>query len=97
MWLLDKMLNDKCIKSCSVLIAQCNNSIITTEGLGKKDKLHKVQKVFKKSSCRFTMWFLYSRYIFSALELSNDDQIKSDKQIREFLDGNPCRCTDIII
>ena len=37
------MLDKKCIKSCSVLLAQCNNkNIITVEGLGKKEELHKI-------------------------------------------------------
>ncbi len=87
------MLNNKCIKSCSVLIAQCNDSIVTTvEGLGKKDKLHKVQEAFKNNH-GLQCGFCTPGILFSALELSSDDKIKSDKQIREFLDGNLCRCT----
>jgi len=31
--------------------------------------------------------------LFSALELSKDKNIKTDFQIRQFLDGNLCRCT----
>ena len=34
------MIDNKCIKSCSVLLAQCNNKKITTvEGIGKDDNL----------------------------------------------------------
>ena len=87
------MINDKCIKSCSVLLVQCNNSSITTvEGLGKKDELHKIQKSFK-SHHGLQCGFCTPGILFSALELSKDKSIKSEDQIREFLDGNLCRCT----
>ena len=44
------MLNDKCVKSCAILLAQCNNTNITTvEGLGKTEKLHKIQESFKNN------------------------------------------------
>ena len=87
------MLNNKCIKSCSVLLVQCNGSDISTvEGLGKEDKLHKIQETFK-SNHGLQCGFCTPGILFSALELSTYKNIKSDDQIREFLDGNLCRCT----
>tara|TARA_B100001989_G_scaffold198644_1_gene147224 strand:+ start:3405 stop:3881 length:477 start_codon:yes stop_codon:yes gene_type:complete len=87
------MLNNKCIKSCSVLLVQCNGSNISTvEGLGKEDKLHKIQETFK-SNHGLQCGFCTPGILFSALELSTYKNIKSDNQIREFLDGNLCRCT----
>ncbi len=87
------MVNNKCIKSCSVLLAQCNNSDIkTVEGLGTTDKLHKIQEAFKKNH-GLQCGFCTPGILFSALELSRNKNIKSDNQIREFLDGNLCRCT----
>ena len=87
------MINNKCIKSCSILLAQCNNNIITTvEGLGKKDKLHKIQESFKENH-GLQCGFCTPGILFSALELAKDKDIKSDHQIRDFLDGNLCRCT----
>ena len=87
------MLNNKCIKSCSVLLVQCNGSnIITVEGLGKEDKLHKIQETFKRNH-GLQCGFCTPGILFSALELSTHKNIKSDDQIREFLDGNLCRCT----
>jgi len=87
------MLNNKCIKSCSVLLVQCNGSNISTvEGLGKEDKLHKIQETFK-SNHGLQCGFCTPGILFSALELSTYKNIKSDDQIREFLDGNLCRCT----
>ena len=87
------MLNNKCIKSCSVLLVQCNGgNISTVEGLGKEDKLHKIQETFK-SNHGLQCGFCTPGILFSALELSTYKNIKSDYQIREFLDGNLCRCT----
>ena len=87
------MLNNKCIKSCSVLLVQCNGSNISTvEGLGKEDKLHKIQETFR-SNHGLQCGFCTPGILFSALELSTYKNIKSDDQIREFLDGNLCRCT----
>ena len=87
------MMNNKCIKSCSVLLVQCNGSNISTvEGLGKEDKLHKIQETFKRNH-GLQCGFCTPGILFSALELSTNKNIKSDNQIREFLDGNLCRCT----
>ena len=87
------MLNDKCVKSCAILLAQCNNTNITTvEGLGKTEKLHKIQESFKNNH-GLQCGFCTPGILFSALELSKDKERKSEMQIREFLDGNLCRCT----
>ena len=66
------MVNNKCIKSCSVLLAQCNNSDIkTVEGLGTTDKLLKIQEAFKKNhglQCGFcTPGILFSALIFCVI------------------------------
>ncbi len=87
------MLDKKCIKSCSVLLAQCNNkNIITVEGLGKKEELHKLQESFK-SNHGLQCGFCTPGILFTALELSQQNNKKNEKQIREYLDGNLCRCT----
>ena len=87
------MLNDKCVKSCSILLAQCNNKKVTTvEGLGKTDNLHKIQEAFKNNH-GLQCGFCTPGILFSALELSQRKSIKNEYYIREFLDGNLCRCT----
>ncbi|PPR26122.1 MAG: Carbon monoxide dehydrogenase small chain [Alphaproteobacteria bacterium MarineAlpha9_Bin4] len=87
------MLDDKCVKSCSVLLAQCNNkNVVTVEGLGKIDDLHKVQEAFKNNH-GLQCGFCTPGILFSALELSMRKNQRSEYQIRKFLDGNFCRCT----
>ena len=53
---------------------------------------HKIQETFK-SNHGLQCGFCTPGILFSALELSTYKNIKSDDQIREFLDGNLCRCT----
>ena len=87
------MIDGKCVKSCAILLAQCSGkSIITVEGLGNKDKLHNLQNSFKNNH-GLQCGFCTPGILFSALELSRQKNIKTEHQIREFLDGNLCRCT----
>ena len=84
---------NKCVKSCSILAIQCHKKEITTvEGLSKPGSLHDVQKFFRKNH-GLQCGFCTPGILFSAIELEKDKNIKSENQIRKFLDGNLCRCT----
>ena len=86
------LLNNKCVKSCSILAVQCDNkSIKTIESIGKENSLHSVQKVFKNNH-GLQCGFCTPGFIMSAIECKNNN-ITKEKEIREFLDGNFCRCT----
>ena len=86
------LLNNKCVKSCSVLVMQCNDkSIQTIENIGEKDKLHNVQKSFKNNH-GLQCGFCTPGFIMSAIEIKHEN-IYKEEDIREFLNGNLCRCT----
>ena len=86
-------LDGKCVKSCNVLVIQCDNKkVITVEGLGKKNELHKIQKSFKENH-GLQCGFCTPGILFTAIELENNIESPTEKQIRKFLDGNLCRCT----
>lgn len=86
-------LDGKCVKSCNVLAIQCDNKkVITVEGLGKKNELHKIQKSFKENH-GLQCGFCTPGILFTAIELENNIESPTEKQIRKFLDGNLCRCT----
>ena len=86
------LLNNKCVKSCSILAVQCNNkSIRTIESIGKESNLHNVQKAFKINH-GLQCGFCTPGFIMSAIECKKNN-ISDEKEIREFLDGNFCRCT----
>ena len=86
-------LEKKSVKSCSVLAVQCDGKeLITVEGLGTKDKLHAIQSAFKNNH-GLQCGFCTPGILFSSLEIESDTNIRTEEQIRQFLDGNLCRCT----
>ena len=86
-------LENKSVKSCSVLAVQCDGKeLLTVEGLGTKDKLHAIQSAFKNNH-GLQCGFCTPGILFSSLEIESDPNVRTEEQIREFLDGNLCRCT----
>ena len=82
----------KSIKSCTVLAADLEGSKITTiEGLASNGKLHPMQEAFKKMH-GLQCGFCTPGMIMSAVDLLNNKK-PSDTEIREWLEGNICRCT----
>ena len=83
----------KSIKSCTVLAADLEGSKITTiEGLASNGKLHPMQEAFKKMhglQCGFST----PGMVMSAIDLLQNKKNPSDKEIRDWLEGNICRCT----
>ena len=85
-------LDGKCVKSCSVLAAQCNGkSVKTIEGIGEESNLHNIQKAFKKHH-GLQCGFCTPGIIMTPLEIKKNNVV-DEKAIRKFLDGNLCRCT----
>ena len=83
----------KSIKSCSTLTADINGSKITTiEGLAKNGSMHPMQEAFKKMH-GLQCGFCTSGMVMSAVDLLQNKKNPSDKEIREWLEGNICRCT----
>ena len=86
------MMDGKCIKSCSVLSVQCNKkSIKTIESIGKENNLSNVQKAFKENH-GLQCGFCTPGFIMTAIECKKNN-ISTEAEVREFLDGNFCRCT----
>ena len=83
----------KSIKSCSVLLADINGSKITTiEGLASNGNLHPMQESFKKHH-GLQCGFCTPGMVMSAVDLLKKNKNPSDQQIRDWLEGNICRCT----
>ena len=86
------LMNDKCIKSCSILVVQCDNKTINTiENIGEEEHLHEVQKAFKENH-GLQCGFCTPGFILSAMEMKKNN-LSEENKIRKFLDGNLCRCT----
>ena len=85
--------NGKSIKSCSTLAADVEGSKVTTiEGLAKDGKLHPMQEAFKKTH-GLQCGFCTPGMVMSAVDLLKHKKNPSDAEIREWLEGNICRCT----
>ena len=86
-------LDGNSVKSCTTLVADCNDSKITTiEGLASNGKMHPMQEAFKKHhglQCGFCTPGMFMR----AVDLLQKNKNPSEQEIRDWLEGNICRCT----
>jgi len=86
-------LNGDSVKSCTVLTADCNNAkILTIEGLAKEGVMHSMQKAFKKHH-GLQCGFCTPGMVMSAVDLLQKNQNPNEQEIRDWLEGNICRCT----
>ena len=83
----------KSMKSCTAFAADLEGSKITTiEGLAKNGKMHPMQEAFKKLH-GLQCGFCTPGMVMSAVDLLHNKKNPSDKEIRDWLEGNICRCT----
>ena len=83
----------KSIKSCTAFAADLNGSKITTiEGLAKNGKMHPMQEAFKKMH-GLQCGFCTPGMVMSAVDLLQKNKNPSEQEIRDWLEGNICRCT----
>ena len=86
-------LNGNSVKSCTTLVQDCNGSEITTiEGLASGGKLHPMQVAFKKHH-GLQCGFCTPGMVMSAVDLLKNKKNPTDQEIRDWLEGNICRCT----
>lgn len=84
----------RAIKACNVLAAQMQGAEITTiEGLAAADgTMHPMQAAFK--DCHgLQCGFCTTGMVMSAVDLLKHHPKASEREIRELLEGNICRCT----
>jgi carbon-monoxide dehydrogenase small subunit len=81
------------IKSCTMLAVQANGTeVVTIEGLAKDGQLHPMQEAFREHH-GLQCGFCTPGMIMSAVDLVKTNPSPSDHEIREWLEGNICRCT----
>ena len=85
--------NGKSVKACTMLASQAEGAQVTTiEGLAKNGTLHPLQAAFKEHH-GLQCGFCTPGMIMSALDLLQGNPRASEHEIREWLEGNICRCT----
>lgn len=86
------LLEGRPVRSCRTQVASAANRKITTiEGLEQNGKLHPVQQAFLDVEA-FQCAYCTSGMIVSAVGLLNRNPNPSEEDIRQYMNGNVCRC-----
>ncbi|HEX9791367.1 MAG TPA: (2Fe-2S)-binding protein [Kiloniellales bacterium] len=86
-------IDGKSVKSCTILALQVNGAEVTTiEGLAKNGAMHPVQAAFKEHH-GLQCGFCTPGMVMSAVDLLSHNAKPSEPEIRDWLEGNICRCT----
>ncbi len=81
------------IKSCTTLAVQCDGASVTTiEGLANGDELHPMQEAFRENH-GLQCGFCTPGMVMSGVDLAKHSPNPSESEVREWLEGNICRCT----
>jgi len=87
------MIDGRSVKSCSTLAVSCEGSDVTTiEGLATNGTLHPLQQAFHENH-GLQCGFCTPGMVMSSLDLLNRNADPTEREIREWLEGNLCRCT----
>jgi carbon-monoxide dehydrogenase small subunit len=85
--------NGNSAKSCTMLAVQAEGTDVTTiEGLADGDTLHPMQEAFRNNH-GLQCGFCTPGMVMSAVDLLQTNPKPSETEIREWLEGNICRCT----
>ena len=83
----------KSVKSCTMLAVQAEGAkVLTIEGLANGDKLHPMQEAFRENH-GLQCGFCTPGMVMSAVDFAKRHKNPDERQIREWLEGNICRCT----
>ena len=85
--------NGRSVKSCTLLAAQAEGADVKTiESIADNGQLHPMQQAFKDNH-GLQCGFCTPGMIMSALDLVANNPDPSETEIRDWLEGNLCRCT----
>ncbi|HET7825036.1 MAG TPA: (2Fe-2S)-binding protein [Anaeromyxobacter sp.] len=85
--------NGRSVKSCTMFAVEADGGEVTTiEGLATDGEMHPMQKAFHESHA-LQCGFCTPGMVMSAVDLVRRKPDASEKEIREWLEGNLCRCT----
>lgn len=83
----------KSVKSCTILAVEADGSTVTTiEGLIKDGEMHPMQAAFRDQH-GLQCGFCTPGMVMSSIDLLRHNPNPTEAEIREWLEGNLCRCT----
>jgi len=86
-------LNGDAVKSCTILAVQADGCEITTiEGMANGIEMHPIQEAFKEHH-GLQCGFCTPGMVMTAADILKNNAHPTEKEIREGLKGNFCRCT----
>ena len=88
------LVDGESVKSCTLLTAQADRSEVTTiEGLASADdELHPVQQAFHEQHA-LQCGYCTPGFVMATVSLLQENPNPSEREIRQALEGNLCRCT----
>ena len=87
------LLDDASARSCLTLAVQADGaSVETVEGLGRVDALHPIQRAFREHHA-LQCGFCTPGMLMTTLDLLRRHPSPTEREIRDGLSGNLCRCT----
>ncbi len=86
-------MNGRAVKACAVLAAQADGAdVVTIEGIGSAEDLHPMQAAFRDCHA-LQCGFCTPGMIMAAIDLVEQAERLDNREVREGLEGNICRCT----
>ncbi len=87
-------LDGESVKSCTVLAVQADGSgVITIEGLAPNETdLHPMQEAFRQNH-GLQCGYCTPGMVMAAVSLLEENPKPTEREVREGLEGNLCRCT----
>src|SRR4051812_48734613 len=87
------MVDGRSVKSCTMLAVEADGAeVVTIEGLAEGGKLHPMQQAFHESH-GLQCGFCTPGVVISAVDLLKRKADPTEHDVREWLEGNICRCT----
>jgi carbon-monoxide dehydrogenase small subunit len=87
------LIGGESVKSCTMLAVQTDGMDVTTiEGLADGDQMHPVQEAFREHH-GLQCGYCTPGMVLAAVSLLSEIPDPTERQVREGLEGNLCRCT----
>jgi len=90
------LLDGQAVKACTLFAVQADGArIMTIEGLAKNGELHPIQMGFWEKH-GLQCGFCTPGFLMTAVELLEERPSPDEREVREALAGNLCRCTGYV-
>ncbi len=87
------LVDGRAVKACTLLLATLDGAQVTTiEGLGTEEALHPMQQAFRTHH-GLQCGFCTPGMVMSAADLLQQNPSPTEHEVRDWLEGNLCRCT----